>query len=60
MAEQAGLAAPFRRSEDLSGDRIGDHAVLVEALTQMEKIDGVEYDVVVMLQPTSPLRTPTM
>ena len=58
VAEQAGLAAPFRRSEDLSGDRIGDHAVLVEALTQMEKIDGVEYDVVVMLQPTSPLRTP--
>ena len=58
VAEQAGLAAPFQRSEDLSGDRIGDHAVLVDALTQMEKIDGVEYDVVVMLQPTSPLRTP--
>ena len=57
VAEQAGLVAPFRRSEELSGDRIGDHAVLVEALTQMEKIDGVEYDVVVMLQPTSPLRT---
>lgn len=58
VAEAAGLAAPFRRPEALSGDRIGDLEVLSHALAEIERIDGVAYDVVVMLQPTSPLRTP--
>jgi CMP-N-acetylneuraminic acid synthetase len=58
VAENAGLAAPFRRPEDLSGDRIGDLEVLTHALTACEEIDGVTYDVVTMLQPTSPLRKP--
>lgn len=57
-AEAVGLAAPFRRPEALSGDRIGDLDVLVHALEEMERIDRVRYDVVVMLQPTSPLRRP--
>lgn len=57
VAESAGLAAPFRRPESLSGDRIGDWDVLTDALDQMEVLDGVTYDIVVMLQPTSPLRT---
>ncbi len=56
VAEAAGLAAPFRRPEPLSGDRIGDLEVLTNALEEMERIDGVAYDIVVMLQPTSPLR----
>lgn len=55
-AENCGLAAPFRRSEALAGDRIGDLEVLREALTECERIDGRRYDIVVMLQPTSPLR----
>ena len=58
VAEEAGLAAPFRRPETLSGDRIGDLEVLTNALEEMEARDGVAYDVVVMLQPTSPLRSP--
>lgn len=58
VAEASGLAAPFRRPETLSGDRIGDLEVLTNALEEMERIDGVTYDVVVMLQPTSPLRKP--
>jgi CMP-N,N'-diacetyllegionaminic acid synthase len=57
VAESAGIAAPFRRPEALSGDRIGDLDVLTHALQTMEAIDGRQYDVVVMLQPTSPLRT---
>jgi len=56
VAEAHGLPAPFRRPEDLSGDRIGDVPVLVHALQEMEARDGATYDVVVMLQPTSPLR----
>lgn len=58
VAEGAGLAAPFRRPETLSGDRIGDLEVLTNALNEMERIDGATYDVIVMLQPTSPLRRP--
>ena len=55
-AEDAGIAAPFRRPEALSGDRIGDVDVLSHALEATEAIDGLRYDIVVMLQPTSPLR----
>lgn len=55
-AENAGIAAPFRRPPELSGDRIGDWDVLHHALLETEKLDGVGYDVVLMLQPTSPLR----
>lgn len=60
VAEAAGLSAPFRRPEGISGDRIGDFDVLIQALEFMEAHDGRRYDIVVMLQPTSPLRTPAM
>ena len=58
VAEAAGIAAPFRRPPEISGDRIGDRDVLVHALQEMERLDGVTYDIIVMLQPTSPLRHP--
>ena len=57
VAVGAGLDAPFRRPEDLSGDRVADVPVLRHALTATEADDGTHYDVVVMLQPTAPLRT---
>lgn len=56
-AEDAGIAAPFRRPEPICGDHIGDIDVLTHALETTEAIDGQRYDIVVMLQPTSPLRT---
>jgi CMP-N-acetylneuraminic acid synthetase len=56
VASEAGLDAPFLRPEEISGDRISDAQVLLHALLEMERIDGVTYDIVVMLQPTSPLR----
>jgi CMP-N-acetylneuraminic acid synthetase len=56
VAREAGLDAPFFRPEEISGDQISDAQVLLHALLEVERIDGVEYDVVVMLQPTSPLR----
>jgi CMP-N,N'-diacetyllegionaminic acid synthase len=55
-AERAGLAAPFMRPAELSGDLVSDFQVLEHALTAAESLDGVTYDVVLMLQPTSPLR----
>lgn len=56
-AIQYGLEAPFLRPLELSGDRISDWEVLVHALNIMEQIDATSYDVVLMLQPTSPLRS---
>lgn len=55
-ATDAGLAIPFWRPPALAGDHIGDIAVLQHALQATEAIDGCIYDIVVMLQPTSPLR----
>jgi CMP-N-acetylneuraminic acid synthetase len=58
VASAAGLADFFRRPPALSGDRIGDFDVLLHALEATEAHDRRRYDIVVMLQPTSPLRTP--
>ncbi len=58
-AVQYGLEAPFMRPESLSGDRIADWDVLHHALTTCEEADHCCYDVVVMLQPTSPFRRPS-
>lgn len=58
VAARAGLAAPFRRTRALGADQVADHPVLEHALHEMERIDGVRYDIIVMLQPTSPLRRP--
>ena len=56
-AKAGGADAPFWRPDDLSGDRIGDKEVLTQALLASEAHYGQRFDVVVMLQPTSPLRT---
>ena len=56
VARRSGLESPFMRPEELSGDRISDFQVLHHAVTAIEKLEGVIYDIIVMLQPTSPLR----
>lgn len=58
VAKESGLDAPFYRPESLSGDRIGDLEVLVHALEESDKHYGAPFDIVIMLQPTSPLRRP--
>ena len=58
VAEKYGLEVPFYRPESISGDYIGDIDVLTHALLETEKHDTQKYDIIVMLQPTSPLRTP--
>lgn len=58
IAKEAGLDAPFVRPPELSGDLISDWDVLVHALHEMEKQDKTVYDIVLLLPPTSPLRTP--
>lgn len=56
VAEEHGLAFLGERPEALSGDRVGDLPVLQQALEQAEASDGCRYDIVLMLQPTSPIR----
>jgi CMP-N,N'-diacetyllegionaminic acid synthase len=56
-ARAADLDVPFMRPLHLSGCQVADWPVLTHALAATEQIDRKVYDIVVMLQPTSPLRT---
>lgn len=55
-AKKYGIDAPFMRPKDISGDRIADLPVLRHALAATESNDGQHYDIIMMLQPTSPMR----
>ena len=50
-----GLEVPFMRPAELATDKSGTYEVLLHAL-DFYKSKGVEYDVLVLLQPTSPCR----
>lgn len=56
VVEQYGLKVPFVRPAKLATDTAGTYEVLLHALSFYEK-KGVHYDVVVLLQNTSPFRT---
>lgn len=56
VAEKLGLKVPFLRPDYLASDTATTSDVIVHALDFYEK-QGRHYDVVVLLQPTSPLRT---
>ena len=51
-----GLEAPFTRPPELSGDRVGDIPVLKHALNWYQKNQDEDIDVILMIQPTSPMR----
>lgn len=55
IVEEMGLHVPFRRPAELAGDRSGSYEVLLHALDYYENL-GRHYDVMVLLQPTSPFR----
>lgn len=55
-AEKTGLMIPFLRPESLATDTANTQGVILHALDFYTKING-EPDVVILLQPTSPLRT---
>ncbi len=56
VVEQAGLKVPFKRPDELATDTSGSYEVILHALDFYAQ-KGVKYDVVVLLQPTSPFRT---
>src|SRR5687767_8473706 len=53
-----GLPAPFRRPSELSGDRANSIDMWCHAWLEAEKHHSQTFDVSILLEPTSPLRTP--
>lgn len=56
VARGYGLEVPFMRPAELATDTSGSYGVILHALGFYRE-RGIEYDRVVLLQPTSPLRT---
>jgi len=57
IAEEAGARVPFMRPDNLSQDISLSFPVIMHALEFMEENEGVTYDAIMMLQPTTPLRS---
>lgn len=55
VATNYGLKVPFKRPDRLATDKAGTYEVLLHALDYYES-KGLCYDVIVLLQPTSPFR----
>lgn len=55
-ARQCGLEVPYRRPAALATDTAGSREVILDVMDWADR-QGLEYDAVVLLQPTSPLRT---
>lgn len=55
LAKKAGASVPFIRPLELSGDEVGSFEV-IEHCIEFLKSEGKTYDVLLMLQATSPLR----
>lgn len=51
------IYVPFLRPAKLSGDNIETCPVIKHAIIEMEKIKNTTYDLIILLQPTCPLRT---
>jgi len=56
VAKQYGAEVPFMRPEELSGDTVSDHPVILHALDYL-KNEGQNFDYVLYLKPTAPFRT---
>ena len=59
VAEASGLECPFVRPDYLAGDVVSDVDVLCHAVHTFEQQTDIHYDIIVMLQPTSPFRRPS-
>ncbi|MEP4378196.1 MAG: acylneuraminate cytidylyltransferase family protein [Alphaproteobacteria bacterium] len=55
-AQSYGAPVPYKRPAELGGDEIRNNDVMLHALDHMEAATGAAYDVIVLLQPTCPIR----
>ena len=53
-----GLDVPFLRPAELSGDRAGAAETILHAVTEAEAHYKIHFDIVLIVEPTSPLRRP--
>ena len=56
IAKECGASADFLRSEEMSSDTAGSWDAVREVISELKK-RGEHYDNIMLLQPTSPLRT---
>ncbi|HQQ82606.1 MAG TPA: acylneuraminate cytidylyltransferase family protein [Cyclobacteriaceae bacterium] len=56
VARRAGALVPFVRPADLASDSAKSMDVAIHALKTMEAEDAIQYDAVMLLQPTTPFR----
>ncbi len=56
VAGETGLKVPYRRPESLGADNTGSREVILDAMDFADG-HGIRYEKLVLLQPTSPLRT---
>lgn len=58
IAAANGVDVPFRRPAHLAEDFAADYDIVVDALDRVEAEEGARYDVIVLLQPTTPFTQP--
>ena len=56
VARNYGAPVPFKRPKEIAGDETRNNATLMHALKWMEDCHGINYDTVMLLQPTCPIR----
>lgn len=56
VVEDYGQRVPFLRPKYLSGDKVKDFDVIENVLKEAENYDNTQYDITLLLQPTSPFR----
>ncbi|HLE15074.1 MAG TPA: acylneuraminate cytidylyltransferase family protein [Anaerolineales bacterium] len=56
VARQYGAATPFIRPAELATDEAPTLPVVQHAVAEMERLGGLTFDYIVLLQPTTPLR----
>jgi CMP-N,N'-diacetyllegionaminic acid synthase len=57
IAEEYGAPIPFKRPKELATDEVRNIEVTLHALEWMEAKQKCKYDIIVLLQPTSPIRS---
>jgi CMP-N-acetylneuraminic acid synthetase len=58
IAKNYGAPVPFLRPPELATDTVRNIAVVAHALEFMETQKQIVYDIIILLQPTSPIRNP--
>ena len=59
VARKYDAPTPFVRPPELAGDKIRNIDVVAHAMMYMESTKGIVYDILVLLQPTCPIRDPS-